>query len=336
MGLAMKALVRAPFAEQSVQRLGRKLDVTYEPWIEERRLYGPGEMAERIQKEDIAILVVEADFLSKELFEAPNLKLAGVCRNALNQVDLEAATRRGVPVIFTPNRNTTSVAELAINFMLMLGRHIPQASSYVVDGKWTNPMDAYIGFRGREVSGSVVGIVGLGQIGSQVAKRARALGARVIAHDPYVNPRRARSLGVRLVSLRQLLRRADFVTFHTPLTGRTEPLVDGAAMDLMMPTAYLINTGAANILDYDALEERLRTKRIAGAALDVFPGFALDKESKLPELDNVILTPHIGGATEETIVRQSRMIVDDIERFLSGKRPMRMANPDALPAPHGR
>ena len=333
----MKALIRAPFAEQFLQRLGQQIDVTYEPWTEARRFQNPSELAARLRKERFAFVVVEADALAEEAFAIPSLRLAGVCRNSMNLIDLDAATRHGVPVIHTPTRNAVAVAELATGLMLALARQIPTAYSYVAQGEWTNPTDPYTRFQGRELAGSVVGIVGLGQIGSLVARRMRSLGARVVAYDPYVTPGRARKAGARLVSLRVLLRRADFVTFHTSLTGRTEPLVDGAALDLMRPTAYLINTGAANILDYEALEKRLRERRIAGAALDVFPGFSVNESSPLLTLDNVILTPHIGGATKETIVRQSRMIVEDIERFVRGERPRRVANPGALEvAPRGR
>ncbi len=137
-------------------------------------------------------------------------------------------------------------------------------------------------------------------------------------------------MGARLVSLPALLRRSDFVTLHTPPVKDAEGLIDGAALDLMKPTAYLVNTGAPAALDYAALAERLRARRIAGAALDVFPGFMLAADSPLKGLDNVILTPHMGGATEETVVRHSRMITDDVERFLRGERPRRLANPEVV------
>lgn len=326
----MKALILAPFAERSLQRLCRRFDVTYEPWTASRRLQDPDELAVRLRDEGFAAVVVEADFLFEEAFAAPGLRLAGVCRNALTQVDLEAATKNGVAVIHTPSRNAAAVAELAIGLMLALARQIPAAHALVAGGEWTSPLDAYVRFRGRELAGSVVGVVGLGQIGAETARRAGCLGARVLAADPYVSERRARALNVRLVLLRALLRRSDFVSLHTPLTESTERLVDGNALDLMKPTAYLVNTGAANVLDHEALVERLRARRIAGAALDVFPGQPLPASSPLLALDNVILTPHIGGATEETVVRHSRMIVEDIERFLRGERPRRLANPEAL------
>lgn len=326
----MKALVLAPFAEPSLRRLRQRLDVTCEPWTETRGLQDPDELAARIRNEGFAVVVVEADFLFGEALEAPSLRLVGVCRNALTQVDLEAATECGVPVVHAPARNAVAVAEMAIGLMLALARQIPRADSYVKNGQWRNPLDVYVQFHGRELAGSVVGIVGLGQIGTEAATRARCLGARVIATDPYVPQEKAQALGARLVPLRQLLRRSDFVSLHTPLTRSTDRMIDGAALDLMKPTAYLINTGAPNVFDYEALVERLRARRIAGAALDVFPGQPLPASSPLLTLDNVILTPHIGGATKETVVRYSRMITEDIERFLRGQRPRRLANPQAL------
>ncbi len=326
----MKALVLAPFAERSLKRLRQRLEVIYEPWTSSKRLQDPDELAARLRDESFSAVIVEADFLFEDALAAPKLRLAGICRNALNHVDLQAATEHGVAVIHTPSRNNAAVAELAVGLMLALARRIPAAHALVASGSWGNPLDAYVRFQGRELAKSTVGIVGLGQIGAETARRAGCLGARVLATDPFVSERRARALGARLVSLRQLLRRSDFISLHTPLTEATQRLVDGNALDLMKPTAYLVNTGAANVLDHEALIERLRARRIAGAALDVFPGQPLPASSPLLALDNVILTPHIGGATEETVARHSRMIVEDTERFLRGERPRRLANPEVL------
>ncbi len=332
----MNILVLAPFTERSLERLGQQGDITYESWIEAGRLHDPAKLAARLRDERIDIIVVEADFLTAEAFAAPTLRLAGVCRDGLNQVDVQAATDRGVPVINTPARNGPAVAELAISLMLALARQLPAAIAFAEGGGWS-PIEAYQTLRGREVAGSVVGIVGLGQMGSQVASGVRCLGAKVIATDPYVSARRAKALGVKLVPLNQLLSKADFVSLHTPQAKATEGLIDAAALDLMKPTAYLINTGAPNVLNHDALVERLQARRIAGAALDVIPGHVLPASHPLLALDNLILTPHIGGASGETVTRHSRMIVEDIERFLRGERPRRLANPDALTTPgHGR
>ncbi len=326
----MKALVLAPFAERSLQRLRGQLDVTYEPWTKQQRIYDPQKLAARVREEALAIVVVEGDVLSAEAFAAPSLRLVGVCRSGLNLVDVDAATKHGVAVIHTPARNATAVAEFTIGLMLALARHLPAAHNYVAGAGWTNPLDPYLRFQGREIAKSVVGIVGLGQMGAETARRARCLGARVIAFDPYASSRRARALDVRLVSLPALLRRADFVSLHTARTAETARLIDGPALDLMKPTASLISIGANNVLDDEALVERLRSGRIAGAALDVFAGHMLSTSSPYLELDNVILTPHLGGATRETVTRHSRMIVEDIERFFGGGQPRRLVNPEIL------
>lgn len=318
----MRALILAPFSERALRRLRARLDVVYESWLESRRLQDPDELGSRLRDEGFDILVVEADFVFAEVFDvAPNLRFVGVCRNALNHVDLDAAAEHGVTVVHTPSRNAAAVAELTLGLMLTLARHIAAADRYVRDGEWRDPAEPYRTFRGREIGGSTVGVVGLGQIGAEVARRAHALGARVLAHDPFVTARRAAALGARLVRLADLMRRSDFVTLHLPLTGSTTGLISARLLDQMKPTAFLINTAAAAVVDYAALGERLRSGRLAGAALDVFEGHPLPPSSPLLGLQNVILTPHIGGATEETVERHSRMIAGDILRFLDGQPP---------------
>jgi D-3-phosphoglycerate dehydrogenase len=328
----MKALVLAPFSDEGLARLRKTLTVAYEPWTQTKRLHAPPELAERLRKERITAVVVEADFLTADAFASPHLRVAGACRNAVTQVDLKAATEHGIPVLHAPARNNIAVAELAVSMMLALARHLPAAHNFVAGGRWTNPVLDYEQFRGREVAGSVVGIIGLGQIGREVAIRCRALGARVVGCDPFVKRELATRAGARLVSLDKLLEQADFVTLHT--VAVSEPILDGAALDKLRPTAYVINTGAPNAVDYDALAERLRSRTLAGAALDVFPGFMLRPESPLLALDNVILTPHIGGATAETVARHSTMMVEDIERVLQGGRARRLANPDVYRKRH--
>jgi len=325
-----KALILAPFDDGYLARLREiGVRVTYEPWTASGRIQNPAELAKRLAGEAYEIVVVEADFLTAEAFAAPKLRIAGCCRNSLSLIDVNAATERGIPIINTPTRNTIAVAEHAIALMLSIARQSYAAHAYVLAGEWTNPMDAYTRFQGRELNGSTLGVIGLGNIGGEVATRAKALGARVVAFDPYVAKERARKLGVRLVKLAALLAGADLVTLHTSLSGK-EQVLDAAALDLMKPGAYVVNTGAHQALDYDALAERLRDGRLAGAALDVFPGFVLAPDSPLRGLPNVIVTPHIGGATKETVVRQSRTVFEDLQRFLRGARPRNIANPEAF------
>ncbi|HXH83587.1 MAG TPA: NAD(P)-dependent oxidoreductase [Candidatus Tectomicrobia bacterium] len=325
----MRALILAPFSERVLAQLRRDIDVTYESWLDTRRLWDPEALGQRLARDGFDALVVEADFVFEETFEAaPNLRFVGVCRNALNQVDLDAATRHGVLVVHAPSRNAIAVAELTLGLMFALLRNVPAADAFIRNGEWRDPAEAYRRWRGRELAGSVVGVVGLGHIGTEVARRCGALGARVIASDPYVTPSRAHAVGARLVPLPSLLRRADIVTVHAAASDR--PIIDRAALARMRSNAVLINTGAAAAVDYAALTEALEAGRIAGAGLDVFPGHPLPPGSPLAKLPNVVLTPHIGGATRETVERHSRMIAADLLRALRGQRPKHLANPEAL------
>ncbi|HZP56047.1 MAG TPA: NAD(P)-dependent oxidoreductase [Dehalococcoidia bacterium] len=326
----MRALILAPFADGELARLRRSVDVTYESWLESGRIHDPEELGARVRAEGASALVVEADFVFEETFEAaPDLRLVGVCRNALNHVDIDAATARGVLVTHARGRNTEAVAELTVGLMFALARRIPAASAYVAGGGWTDPAAGYRELRGREIAGSTVGVVGFGQIGRAVARRVTALGARVIAHDPLVHARTMRAADVARAALHELAAASDFVTVHVPANESTLRLVDRAFLQRMRPGAYLINTSAGAVVETAALIEALREGRIAGAALDVFEGQPLPLSSPLLAAPNVILTPHIGGATAETVARQSKMMREEIERLLAGK-PLRYAvNPEA-------
>ncbi|MFQ5934460.1 MAG: NAD(P)-dependent oxidoreductase, partial [Dehalococcoidia bacterium] len=263
----MKALILSPFDLKCIDEIRSKIDVIYESWLDTRRLYAPEELAERLNAEEAGILVVEGDFVLEEVFqEARHLKFVGICRNAANHVDVKAATERGIVVVNTPGRNATAVAELVLGLMLTLARNIARAHGQVVSGRWTDPVSPYLSLRGTEVAGKTLGVVGLGAIGSMVAEKARALGMRVIGHDPYVN---SQVLGVQQAGLEELLRRSDFVTLHLPATPETEGLIGEQELVLMKPSAYLINTSTPQVIDHDALAEALKKGQIAGAGLDV-------------------------------------------------------------------
>ncbi len=325
----MNTLVLAPFSPEGLAALERLGRVSYEPWTETNQLYDPQELGERLQSEDYQALVVEADFLFEELFEAaPSLRFAALCRAALNQVDLDAATEQGVVVAHTPGRNAQAVAELALGLMLSLARHIPQAHHYVSGNRWEEPAEPYTAFQGRELAGATLGVVGLGEIGRRVARMGRAVGMRVLAHDPYVTPGARGTAGVALVKLDQLLGESDFVTVHVPETPETAGLLDGRRLALLRPSACLVNVTSPAVVEQEALASALRAGHIAGAALDVHEAHPIPPNSPFLGLPNVILTPHIGGATIETVARHSRMVVDDLGRFLRGRRPRRLANPD--------
>ncbi len=325
----MRALILAPFSERQLTRLRHYADVVYESWTETNRLQDPDQLGARIAAEDIEVLIVEADFVFEEVFEAaPALRLVGVCRNALNQVDVPAATAHGVAVTHAPGRNTRAVAEMTLALMFALARRIPAAHAFVAGGAWDDPSGGYRQFRGREIGGATVGIVGFGQIGREVARACLALGARIVVHDPLVAERTVRSLGGRASSLEALARTADFVTLHVPDTNTTHHLVDARFLSRMKAGAFLLNTGGGSVVDPAALVEALRLGGIAGAALDVFAGQPLPAASPLLSAPNVILTPHIAGATAETVERHSRMMVDEIRRLLAGRPLRHVVNPE--------
>jgi phosphoglycerate dehydrogenase-like enzyme len=327
--IAVRALILAPFSDRQLARLRRTMPVEYESWIDTNRLQDPDELGARLAADGVAALIVEADFVFEEVFDAaPGLRLVGVCRNALNQVDVECATAHGVAVTHAPGRNTNAVAEMTLGLMLSLARNIPQAHALVSGGEWRDPSVGYRRFRGREIAGATVGVVGFGQIGREIARKCVALGARVVVHDPFVTERQVRALGARPASLAALVKAADFVTLHVPESPATSQLVNAAVLARMKAGAYLVNTSGGAVVDPVALIEALEGGVIAGAALDVFAGQPLPRSSPLLAAPNLILTPHIGGATAETVERHSRMMVDEIERMLAGKPLRHIVNPE--------
>ncbi len=322
----VRALVLAPFSDDELVRLRCSVEVCYESWFDTRRLQDPDELASRLTSGGTAILVVESDFVFEDLFDAVEcLEMVGVCRGSTHQVDVEAATRCGVAVVNAPGRNAQAVAEHVLGLMLALARRIPEAHAYVVDGRWQNPAQPYIEKRGVELAGRTLGVVGLGAIGKRLASLAGAIGMRVIAHDPYVEPA---STPVDLTDLDSLMAESDFVAVLAPPTAETEGMLDAGRIALMRPAAFMVIASSTSVVSQSALVDALTQRRIAGAALDVFDTHPVAADSPLLRPDNVVLTPHLGGATEETIERHSRMIVDDIERFLRGERPVNLVNPE--------
>jgi D-3-phosphoglycerate dehydrogenase len=324
----VRALILAPFSDRYLARLRGRVDVTYENWLDTGALQDPDELGARLARENVSVLIVEADFVFEEVFEgASGLRLVGVCRNALNQVDVESATAHGVAVTHAPGRNINAVAEMTLGLMLSLARRIPQASALVTGGGWSEPTLGYRQFRGREVAGATVGVVGCGQIGREVARKCVALGARVLVHDPLVAPRQVRALGAEPGELIDVVAASDFLTLHVPDVDATHHLAGGDLLARMKPGAFLVNTSGGNVVDLGALTEALRAGRIAGAALDVFPGHPLPAASPLCSAPNIVLTPHIGGATAESVDRHSRMMTLEIERLMTGKPLKHVVNP---------
>lgn len=321
----MNSLVLAPFSAGGIARLEALGRVVHEPWTSTQTIWDPEELGARLDGESFDALAVEADFLFEDLFEAARgLRIAAMCRGALNQVDLEAAAEHGVVIVHTPGRNAQAVAEFVIAQMFALARRTAAAERYVRNGEWREMMDPYARFHGRELAGATLGIIGLGAVGRAAARLAGGIGMRVLAHDPYA----ARTGRVEMVELDQLLRASDFVSIHVPDTPATAGLLDAERIAAMKSGAYLVNVTAPSVIDQAALAAALADGSVAGAALDVHEAHPLPPNSPLLGLPNALLTPHIGGATRETVERHSAMAADAFERFAAGKRPKHLANPD--------
>ncbi|MCZ6538932.1 MAG: NAD(P)-dependent oxidoreductase [Chloroflexi bacterium] len=330
----MKVLILAPFHDESLVSLAASFEFIHENWLETGVIQDPVQLGNRLEREGFEAVVVEGDFLFSETFElASHLKFAGICRATVSQVDITSATDHGIVVANTPARNANAVAELAIGLIFATARRIVEGGRYIESGRWRSPLSAYTELRSSEIRGKTLGIVGLGAIGLRVARMAGALGMKVIAYDTLLTPQdpdeqHAEHAGVPLGSLYEILESADFVSLHAPAPADGQPMFDEQLIGKMKPGAVLINTASAELVDHSALKTALVEKRIAGAALDVLPSQPVEPGFPLIGLENVILTPHIGGATAETIKRHSRAMSEDLIRFSNGEKPANFVNPE--------
>ncbi|MEM3693879.1 MAG: hydroxyacid dehydrogenase [Candidatus Bathyarchaeia archaeon] len=284
------------------------------------------EIAPNISKEDLIERVREADILvirgrtrvtSDVIKAARRLKAIIRAGSGIDNVDLEAAFEKGIYVLNAAEASADSVAEFTIGLMIALARRIPFLNESMRKGSWLKDRGM-----GIELKGKTLGIVGLGRIGSRVARIAKAIGMKVLAYDPYVSREKASELEVELVGLETLLRSSDFISLHVPLTKETWRLIGKRELQLMKPSSFLINTARGGIVDEEALERALKGGKLAGAALDVFQVEPPSLSKGLLDLDSVILTPHIGGFTREAQGRIATCIIEDIKRMIRGEEPL--------------
>jgi len=243
-----------------------------------------------------AIVVRSQTKITAQVIEAaPKLRVVGRAGVGVDNVDVAAATKSGVIVMNTPGGNTISTAEHAFSLLMSTARNIPQADASVKSGKWNRKT-----FEGVELYSKTLGILGMGRIGTEIARRAIAFGMRVLAYDPYLSPSKARSLQVELMEdLDGLLARVDFVTMHMPLTPETRHMIDARRLELMKPEARIVNCARGGLIDEAALEQALQTGKIAAAALDVFEVEPPPADYSLLKLPNIVFTPHLGASTAE-------------------------------------
>lgn len=266
---------------------------------------------------------VTADLLAA----APNLRIIGRAGVGVDNIDIEAATRRGILVVNAPDGNTLSACEHTFAMMLAAARHIPQAHGKLQAGHWDRRS-----FVGVELHGKTLGILGFGRIGREVAKRALAFGMSVIAFDPFLTSEGAAQAGVHKATVDEVIETSDFITLHTPLTKETRHLLSRDQFRRMKPNVRLINCARGGVIDEPALAEALQQGRVAAAALDVFEDEPLGPQSPLLGLPNCILTPHLGASTEEAQLRVAADVARDLLRFLQGLPVQNAVNPAVLQA----
>lgn len=287
----------------------------------------PAEVARAAAGHDV--LVVHGAPISAEALGVPGLRLVCCARGGPVNVDVIAATRHGIPVANTPGKNAEAVADLTIAFALMLIRGVPRASRQLAAcGSVSDSVYDGREFFGREACGTVLGLVGLGHVGRNVATRALALGFDVIAHDPV--PPAAVPAGVALLSLDRLLAEADIVSVHARATPANRHMFSASAFAQMKPGASFINTARESLVDEDALAEAVRSGALAGAALDVMERPAAGTRHPLLDLPQVFITPHIGGATEESLDRAARRATAAVAAILAGQQPDAVVNPEVF------
>lgn len=261
-----------------------------------------------------AILVRSATQVDAEaLAVAKNLKVVARAGVGLDNVDVKAATQAGVMVVNAPTSNIVSAAELAVALLLASARHIAPASQALKQGQWKRSK-----YTGVELTEKVVGVVGLGRIGILVAQRLSAFGVQLIAYDPYVQPSRAAQLGIRMVTLDELLKESDFITIHLPKTPETVGLIGAEQLKLVKPSVRIINAARGGILDEAALADALREGRVAGAGLDVFAKEPCT-DSPLFEFENVVATPHLGASTDEAQEKAGIAVAKSVRLALAGE-----------------
>ena len=274
------------------------------------------------------LLCLLTDKIDARIIEAgERLKVISNYAVGYDNIDVEAATKRGIYVTNTPGVLTETTADLAWAILMAIARRVVEADKYVRAGKWVHAWGPKM-MLGSDVHGKTLGIVGLGRIGSAVARRAKGFKMRVIYYDVVRREELERELGLEYKPLEELLKEADYVTLHVPLTKETYHLIGEKELDLMKPTAYLINTSRGAVIDQKALYKALKERRIAGAALDVFEKEPIDPDDPLLELDNVVLTPHIGSASVETRKKMAMMAAENLVSVLRGVEPPNLVNPE--------
>lgn len=314
-------LITESVAEGRLTELGKSLEVTFAPDLWRK----PDELVAIVHAFDALVVRNQTQVTERVLEAAKKLKIVGRAGAGLDNINVEAASRRGVLVCYAPTQNTNAVAEFTIGLILTLSRWISAADRDTKEGGWKRAA-----FTGVEIEGKVLGVVGLGRIGFQTAQKARALGMSIVVHDPFATNlgERANTLDAKILDLEGLLASADYVSCHVPETALTKHLFDQQRFSQMKRGAYFINASRGTVVDEAALAAALIDARLGGAALDVRE-VEPPAASRLAKMNNVILTPHIGAFSKEAQERVEEDILKDVLAVLGGREAAYAANAPA-------
>ncbi len=314
----MKVYVRAPYSKKALEELENLFEeVVYEPWTDRGERYYEDELLEKLQEIKPDILITELDRVTQKVLENyKDLKVIGDCRANPANIDVKACTENKVPVLCTPARNAQGVAEYLIGILLYYYRNLGDSIKWVQDKEWKEGTTPYFLWRGNEIYGKKVGLVALGAVGRKVAKLFDAFGAHVSYYDPYVDIIE----GYQKKTLEEIFSESDIVSLHLPVTEETREMIDMSLLSLMKKDSVLINTSRSEVVNTKDLEKILSEEKIGGFLTDV-----LDKEPpkeeelRILKYKNVVLTPHIAGATFEVVDHQSEILNDRLKKWLEGE-----------------
>jgi len=315
----MRVLISDPVAKDGVEYLRQHSEVDLKPGMK------PEELIRSIAEYDALVVRSETKVTAAVIEAGARLRVIGRAGVGVDNIDVPAATRKGIVVVNAPTGNNIAAAEHTIGMMLAVARHIPQACASVKSGAWQRSK-----FMGVELRHKVLGVVGLGKIGTEVARRAQGLEMQVVGYDPYVSAEHAERLGIEVLDLNSLVERSDFITVHVPLTSQTRGLIGADQFRRMKPTARVINCARGGIYDEAALVEALEKGLIAGAALDVFTQEPLPADHPLLKSDKVVVTPHLGGSTVEAQAGVALDVAEQIVAVLNGQPARYAVNAPAI------
>jgi D-3-phosphoglycerate dehydrogenase len=332
------------YFRRALEPLESSHDVAYVQ-VDETRRFVPATPAEARLRESqgtpdelaawmpgVEVLFVHGAPVTERVLDASEqLRLVGCARGGPVNVDIEAATARGLPLVNTPGKNAEAVADLTLAFIVMLARGLRGAQQFLLDGHQLKDNWEGARFMGSDLRGHTLGLVGYGQVGQRVARRAVAFGMTVVVYDPFLDEPVPDDVE-QIDALDDLLARADVVSLHARATPENVDLIDARTLAAMKPGAFLVNTARETLVDEAALDAALASGHLAGAALDVVHPMEKAERHRLLRHPNVVLTPHVGGATHETLFQGAEMLAGELRRFAAGEPLLHLVNPGAMAA----